>query len=113
MLNAIKNRLSKQAVEVSVAVEYVSPHWVVLIRNPGQKGWNALRSKTRKVNIQNEFGEVVKTTNAIEPFESKADALAWINQHLCGAVPIMRRDSEIEKFLLKAKNPIGSIEAHA
>jgi len=106
------NFKNKKAAEIQCCVEYVAPHWVVLIRNPGQKGWNALRSTTRKINIQNEFGEVIKTTPAIQPFVSKAEALAWVTEHL-GATPIMRKDSEIEKFLMKAKNPVGSVEAHA
>jgi hypothetical protein len=112
MFNALKNLGNKQT-EVSVAVEYVAPHWVVLIRNPGQKGWNALRSTTRKVSVQNEFGEVVKTFPAIEPFKSKADAQAWITEHLGSAATVTRRDSEIEKFLMRAKSPVGSLEVTA
>jgi hypothetical protein len=99
--------LGKKKAEVAVAIEYVAPYWVVLIRNPGQKNWNALRSKTRKVNVQNEFGEIVKTYNAIETFTSKQEAQGWIDEHLKEATTVMRKDSEIEKFLLKAKSPVS------
>lgn len=102
MLNAFK----KKSTEVAIAVEYVAPHWVILIQNPGQKDWTALRSPTKQVRIPNEFGDVVKSYPAIETFPNKVAAEAWASEHLSGAERLARKNSEIEKFLLKAKSPV-------
>lgn len=102
----MKNFFGKKQVQIDVAVEYCAPHWVILIRNPGQKNWSALRSKTKTVNVHNSFGEVVSCFQAIETFESHKDAMQWVKSHLDLDQPTARKDSEIEKFLLKAKSPV-------
>jgi hypothetical protein len=74
------NTNRKQVIEV--AVEYRAPHWMVLTRNPGQKTWEPVRSKTRKVNVQDEFGVIVKTYPAIESFSTQECAETWIQDNI-------------------------------
>src|SRR6185437_7921057 len=100
----------KQQVKINVAIECVAPYWVVLIQNSGQKNWSALRSATKTVSVPNEFNEVVKRYPAIETFPSKREAALWVDSHLHDADIISRKDSEIEKFLLKAHAPVGAVD---
>jgi hypothetical protein len=62
----------------AVALEYRAPHFIVLIRSPGQSKWIPVRSATRKVTVQNEFGTPIKTYAAIEPFPTQGAAEQWI-----------------------------------
>jgi hypothetical protein len=62
----------------AVAIEYRAPHFIVLIRSPGQSKWIPVRSATRKVTVQNEFGTAIKTYAAIEPFPTQAAAEQWV-----------------------------------
>lgn len=73
---------TKRSQAIEVAIEFRAPHWMVLIRNPGQKTWEPVRSKTRKVNVQDEFGSIVKTYPAIESFSNQEAAEDWISENI-------------------------------
>lgn len=76
------NRKSKT---ISVTIEYRAPHWMVLIRNPGQRTWEPVRSSTKKVRVQDEFGIEVKSYPAIEAFLTMDQAEAWIKANVTPA----------------------------
>jgi hypothetical protein len=67
---------------IEVSIEYRAPHFMILVRNPGQKTWEPVRSKTRKVSVQDEFGAVVKTYPAIEAFQTQEEAEQWVDANI-------------------------------
>ncbi|MGD0511247.1 MAG: hypothetical protein ABSA33_05400 [Candidatus Micrarchaeaceae archaeon] len=73
---------NKQPQVIQVSVEYRAPHFMVLVKNPGQKQWEPVRSTTRKVRVQDEFGIEVKSYPAIEAFPTQAAAEHWIAENL-------------------------------
>lgn len=103
------NLPKKEAGKIQHAIEYVAPHWVVLLRNPGQKHWTALRSTTKMIRVPNEFNDIVESRPAIETFPSMKAASDWVTEHLPGSAVVTRKDGEIEKFLMKAKSPIAHV----
>ena len=66
----------------AVALEYRAPHFIVLIRSPGQSKWIPVRSLTKKVRVQDEFGTEVKSYPAIEPFPTQGAAEQWIADNI-------------------------------
>jgi hypothetical protein len=95
----------KRAVqEVQFAVEYQAPHWIVMIRNPGQKNWVALRNPAKKIMEFNEFGEVTNSRSAVWSFANKAEADAWVSENLKGALQIHRNTSELKELLRGGSN---------
>jgi hypothetical protein len=75
------NLFSKKCV-IQVSIEYRAPHFMILVRNPGQKTWEPVRSKTRKVSVQDEFGAVVKIYPAIEAFTTQDEAEQWVTANI-------------------------------
>jgi hypothetical protein len=73
------NRNRDQLIQVSI--EYRAPHWMVLLKNPGQKNWEPVRSAARKVRVQDEFGMEVKSYPAIESFPTQAAAEHWVSEN--------------------------------
>jgi hypothetical protein len=71
-----------KAKTLEAAVEYVAPHWTVLIRNIGQKDFTFVRSTTKFISEQDEFGTEINRRPAIQSFKSKGEADAWIMEHL-------------------------------
>lgn len=84
---------------VEVAVEYCKSHWVVLIRNPGQKEFKALRDPLKFVRSFDEFGDEVSKRPAIKSFAHKADADTWVTEHLPEKVEVVRPVAEVKKFM--------------
>ena len=72
------NFLNSKNALPEVAVEYRAPHWMILIRNPGQKTWEPVRSTEKKVMVQDEFGVSVKTYPAIASFPTQGAAEQWV-----------------------------------
>ena len=93
-----------------VAIEYVAPHFVVLIQNPGQRGWVSLQSTKKNVQIPNRFGDIVKTIRAIESFPTRALAEAWVKEHMPEAELVARSNADIEKFLTNATSATSGFE---
>lgn len=93
---------------VEVAVEYYAPHWVVMIRNPVQKQWSALRDPSKKIQIQDEFGNEAKTRPAIKSFPSAKEANAWIKENLPDSVAVARGAQEVKQTLHAIENPQAS-----
>jgi hypothetical protein len=89
---------SKTSKSVQVAVEYYAPHWIVVIRNPGQKHWSALRSKTKNIVVQDEFGFEVSRRPAINSFASMGEADTWIKENMPGIQPVVRDPKEVREF---------------
>jgi hypothetical protein len=75
---------------VECAVEYSAPHWIVVIRNPGEITWTPLRSRTVKVEVQDEFGDVKSTRPAIQSFASKSEADTWVKENMPGVSEVPR-----------------------
>ncbi len=73
---------SSKTIRVKTAVEYLAPHWVVLIQNPGHKKWVAVRSATKKVIKMNDFGEMMSETPAVESFPTERAAEDWIKENI-------------------------------
>jgi len=73
---------SKKPQVLQIACEYRAPHWLVLVKNIGQKHWEPVRSKTRKVTVQDEFGSIVKSYPAIQSFPSQEEAETWIRDNI-------------------------------
>jgi hypothetical protein len=99
---------SAKTVQVKVAIEYVQPHWVVLIQNPGHKSWIALRDPSKLVRVPNHFNDVVKQFPAVQTFSSYTAASEWVHEHLGHAQIVQRNHSEVAKFLHMATSPIGT-----
>jgi len=98
------NPFNRAPKTVQVAIEYVAPVWIVLIQNPGQKNWIALRDPMRKISVQDEFGTVIKTRPAIQGFSHKADADAWVKQYLPEAVPVPAHKAKQVKTIVQSLN---------
>jgi hypothetical protein len=97
---SFKDILSRTPKTVQVAVEYAAPHWIVLIKNPGQKEWIALRDPQKKIRIPDEFGNEIRTRPAIQSFAHKADADAWVKAHLPESIAVeARKISEVKSFV--------------
>jgi hypothetical protein len=77
MFNFLKNFGGNNTLP-EVAIEYRAPHWMILIRNPGQKKWEPVRSADKKVMVQDEFGVGVKTYPAIASFPTQSAAEQWV-----------------------------------
>ncbi|QBQ74555.1 hypothetical protein BcepSauron_175 [Burkholderia phage BcepSauron] len=75
----------RKAQVIEAAVQYSAPHWIVMIRNPGQKEWIPLLDTDKKAESQNEFGEVVKSRHAIRTFNNAIEAQNWIASNMPGA----------------------------
>lgn len=75
---------------IECAVEYSAPHWIVVIRNPGDTAWSPLRSLEKKVEIQDEFGTVKATRPAIQSFPSKTAADDWVRENMPGVSEVPR-----------------------
>jgi len=90
------NRKSKT---LAVTIEYRAPHWMVLIRNPGQTKWEAVRSSAKKVRVQDEFGLEVKSYPAIEAFTSMEAAETWITDNVTKHERTARSKSEMKSWL--------------
>jgi len=99
-------RKNKNKGHIKVAVEYIAPHWVVLIQNPGQKKWAALRDREKLLELKNLLGDTVKSVQAIQTFTTQAEAMKWRTENLPESVLVARTHSEIEKFLIVANQPI-------
>lgn len=108
LLNKFSSKI--KAAQVKVAVEYIAPHWVVLIQNPGHKSWIALRNPTKMIRVMNHFNDAVKQFPAIETFSSNERAGAWVKEHLPEAQVVQRSHGDVEKFLQKATAAIGSAQ---
>lgn len=93
------NLFNKKKEVLQLAVEYRAPHWMVLIRNPGQKNWEPVRSSTRKVSIQDEFGAIVKTYPAIESFRTQEDAETWVRENVTVHERKSRKKSEYRMWV--------------
>lgn len=85
---------NKKPTVLQAAVEYCAPHWIVIIRNPREAKWTPLRSRTKKVRIQDEFGNEKSSRPAIESFTSKGDADAWVSEHMPGVQVVQRTPVE-------------------
>lgn len=95
---------------VEVAVEYYAPHWIVVIRNAGQKHWAALRSKTRMISEQDEFGQEVSRRPAIESFKSMAEAEQWLTANMPSVEPVVRKPKDVQEMARKLKGDhIGAL----
>jgi len=90
---------AQKSPKLEVCIEYHSPHWVVLIKNPGHKEWTALRSKTRSISVQDEFGVEIQKRPAIDSFKTKGEADMWIADNLPECLPVVRQPSEIKAFI--------------
>lgn len=102
----------KRAKVLEAAVEYHAPNWVVLIRNPGDVNWVALRDPDVKISIQDEFGKEVRSRPAIKAFGTYDEASSWLGANLKSAKRVdMREPKEIEEFkkgLQKENDPQGN-----
>lgn len=78
-------------------IEYHAPHWIILIRNPGQKDWSALRTNEIQIVEHDEFGTEIRRRPAIHGFASIAEATEWAGMNLKGAEKIHRPSNDIEK----------------
>lgn len=92
-------KLQPKSKKIEVCVEYHSPHWVVLIKNSGHKEWTAMRSKSRMISVQDEFGIEIQKRPAIESFKDKALADQWIKDNLPECVEVVRLPSQIKSFI--------------
>src|SRR5882672_128273 len=81
MFNNSTTKQSKASVP-AVAIEYQAPHWLIFIRNPGSPVWTPVRSPTRKVRVQDEFGTEVKSYPAIELFPTQSAAEQWVDTNV-------------------------------
>jgi hypothetical protein len=88
---------------VQVAVEYYAPHWIVVIRNAGQKHWAALRSKTKMIVEQDEFGQEISKRPAIHSFVNMAEAQEWVTNNMPGTETIVREARDVQSFAQKLK----------
>jgi hypothetical protein len=88
---------NKKATEIQAAVEYCAPHWIVVIRNPRESKWTPLRSLTKKVRVQDEFGNEKSSRPAIESFESKQKADVWVKENMPGVALTQRSSVERNK----------------
>jgi len=79
------------------AIEYNAGHWVIAIRNQGQRDWTMLRDETKLINVQNEFGDVIQTRPAIQTFATMADAQDYADVNLRGLTSAHRKAAEIER----------------
>lgn len=91
----------KKAKTLEVAVEYYAPHWIVVIRNPGQAHWAALRSKTKMISTQDEFGMEISKRPAIESFPTMQAALDRVKADMGDIKPIERDASDVRDFHAK------------
>ena len=69
---------------------------MVLVKNAGQKNWEPVRSTTRKVRVQDEFGMEVKSYPAIEAFPTQAAAEHWIAENVPEHTRTHRNKSELK-----------------
>lgn len=58
----------RKARSIEAVARYSAPHWIVMIRNPGDKEWTPLLDNEKKVENQNEFAEIIKTRAAVRTF---------------------------------------------
>jgi hypothetical protein len=103
---------SKSTKTTEVAIEYYAPHWIIVIRNPGQKSWAALRSKTKFIRTYDEFGEEVSKRPAIESFKNMTEALDWVRDNMPTIAPIARSAAEMEDFGRKLRGESGGTLIH-
>lgn len=102
MFRSIKNHLTSKNKVIEAAVEYVAPHWTVLIRNPGQKDFTFVRSTLKMISEQNEFGIEINRRPAIQTFSNKAAADSWITENLPGVSVVTDVGSTTRERIKKA-----------
>lgn len=69
----------------AVYVEFVQGHWAVQLRNPGQHKWTYVIDYNKKVNVYNDFGDLLGTRPVIQSFDSYDLAVMWVNTNIKGA----------------------------
>jgi hypothetical protein len=91
------------------AIEYNQGHWVIAVRNQGQKAWTMLRDENKPIHVQNEFGDVIQTRPAVRTFPSPALAQDYATENLKGLASVHRKPDEIEAA---GKALIGEAKAY-
>lgn len=66
-------------------VEFTQGHWAVQLRNPGSDKWTYVIDFQKKVNIYNDFGDLMGTRPVIQSFDSYDHAVAWVTENISGA----------------------------
>lgn len=82
-------QLQQQRVSVArnspvVSIEYASQHWFILVKASGR--WAPLYHPTKKIQQQNQFGDVIASRPAIMTFADFGAALTHVQDQL----PMMR-----------------------
>jgi hypothetical protein len=90
--------ISRKAKGIEVAVEYQAPHWLVLIKNSGRKEWEAVRDLTKRIVIQDEFGDNIETRPAIKSFKTVGEAETWIKENMPQAEAKNAQDKSIRNW---------------
>jgi len=83
------------------SVEYHQSHWIVLVRNPGNKNWSCLRDHAMSVREYNEFGEEIGKRPAIRPFASYHEAEEWVRKNSSDVEPRLVRRSQSDVIALE------------
>lgn len=97
---------------LQVAVEYHAPHWIVLIRNAGQKEWSALRDPDTKISVQDEFGAEIQTRPAIKSFPTVTAASEFVTENLKEAERVGQRSAEdVTAFVIGLNKPRANLQA--
>jgi hypothetical protein len=66
----------------AVYVEFIQGHWAVQLRNPGQDKWTYVIDYNKKVNVYNDFGDLLGSRPVIQSFDSYDHAVAWVNDNI-------------------------------
>jgi hypothetical protein len=109
MLDSIVAHLrskSNTETRVRAAVECVGSHWVILVQNPGQKGWVAVRSTTVFCPVYNKLRQEIAREPALETFAQKKLAVQWLSENLSDHVLVTRDNRSIEDFRQQALAPV-------
>jgi hypothetical protein len=111
MLTKFRDWLSNEKgvdLKTRVAVECVGSRWVVLVQNPGQKGWVAIRSSTIFISTRNLLAEEIAREPALETFKQQSEALAWLKDNIPNHTIVTRSHRDIEHFRAQAMAPVTS-----
>lgn len=82
---ADKNKKPGLKQKPAVFIEFVQGHWAVQVRNPGQERWTYVIDFTKKVNVYNNFGDILGTRPVIQSFDSYDHAVTWVAANITGA----------------------------
>lgn len=86
LANILASKNSKPTLKQKPAayVEFTQGHWAVQLRNPGSDKWTYVIDFNKKVNVYNDFGDLMGTRPVIQSFDSYDQAAQWVTANITG-----------------------------